>query len=129
MSVLPSAELRKSWDSSVYAFYSEDVTIGYEKGCRYHEFKCLGKHCKLKRPIRRFLDKGDAGSTGNLRKHVKKCWGGEALARADEAEHAEEVRRTIVAGILRDGTITAHFARKKGTVTYSHKPHTRAETR
>ncbi len=123
----PTEALRQSWDSSVYAFYSPDVTIGYDQGRRYHEFKCLGKNCKLKKPIRRFLDKGDAQSTGNLRKHAKKCWGEEAVARADEAEHAEEVRRTIVAGILRDGTITAHFARKKGVVTYSHRQ--RAEAR
>ncbi|TFK80651.1 hypothetical protein K466DRAFT_503539, partial [Polyporus arcularius HHB13444] len=122
-------ELQKGWTSSVYAFYSSDVTIGYEEGCRYHEFKCMGKSCKLKKPIRRFLDKDDVSSTGNLRKHAKKCWGEEAVALADQAEHAEEVRRTIVKGILRDGTITMHFARKKGQVTYSHRPHTKAETR
>lgn len=114
---------------SVYAFYSQDVTIGYEKGRRYHGFKCLAKHCKLKEPIKRFLDKGDHSSTGNLRKHAKKCWGLEAIEAADQAEHVEEVRRTIVAGLQHNGTLTAHFARKKGAVTYSHKPHTYAETR
>ncbi|RPD52240.1 hypothetical protein L226DRAFT_438013, partial [Lentinus tigrinus ALCF2SS1-7] len=74
-------------------------------------------------------DTKDAQSTGNLRKHARRCWGDDTIERADEADDADEVRLTIVKGLLRDGSITAHFARKKGVVTYSHRPHTKAETR
>lgn len=43
---------------------------------------------------------------------------------------ANKVRSKIIGSILRDGTITASFARKgKGKVTYSHCQHMRAETR
>ncbi|KAG1722400.1 uncharacterized protein EDB91DRAFT_1240224 [Suillus paluster] len=69
---------------------------------------CQAKRCKNK--VRRYLDKGDARSTGNMRKHVRSCWGDEVLKAADQAKDANE----------RKG---------KGKVTYSHHQHTRAETR
>jgi hypothetical protein len=41
---------------------------------------------------------------------------------------ADDVREGMAK--LVDGSITAHFERKgKGKVTYSHRPHTKAETR
>ncbi len=106
------------------------MLIGHEAGRRYHTFKCAAKSCKGRsREVRRFLDKKDAKSTSNLRKHAKKCWGEAVVENADDAEDAEEVRRTIIRVIKSDGSITAHFARKKGEVTYSHRPHTKAESR
>jgi hypothetical protein len=88
----------------------------------------MGKGCKIQ--IRRFLNKKDTRSTGNMQKHVGTCWGDEVLQTAYEAKNAEEVRTKIVPSILRNGSITASFERKgKGKVTYSHRQHTRTETK
>jgi hypothetical protein len=94
-------------------------------------FQCAAKACKHKsRGVRRFLDKGDAKSTGNMRKHAKKCWGDDVVASADKASSANEVRQTTIKGFLDPQSITAAFERKgKGKVTYSHKQHTKTESR
>jgi hypothetical protein len=82
------------------------------------------------RDVRRFLDKGDARSTSNMRKHAKKCWSEEVVASADKANNADEVRWTTVKGSLNPQSITAVFERKgKGKVTYSHRQHTKLEAR
>ena len=84
----------------------------------------------VKRVFAGSLIKKDARSTGNMRKHAKVCWGDEVLKAADDAKNAEEVRTKIVASVLRNGSITASFERKgKGRVTYSHRQHTKSETR
>ncbi|KAI0738567.1 hypothetical protein C8Q80DRAFT_1071694, partial [Daedaleopsis nitida] len=125
--------LQATWDAPVYTFYLPEVEIGHDRGRRYHAFTCARKGCKLvaeKKTLKRFLDTADKKSTGNLRKHARVCWGAEILETADKAADADEVRRSILPGHLRDGSITAHFARKKGSaVTYSHRQHTKAETR
>jgi hypothetical protein len=118
----------KQWNSPIYAFFDPTPKVVVIKGRRAHEFKCQAKSCKA--TVRRFLDKADAHSTGNMRKHVRSCWGADVLQAAGEAKNANEVRSKIVGSILRDGSITAAFERKgKGKVTYSHCQHTRAETR
>jgi hypothetical protein len=101
------------------------------EGRRCHAFQCLAKHCKQKtRSVRRYLDTGDAKSTGNLRKHAKKCWGDEVVASADKAKDAKEVRDTTIKGSLDPQSITAVFERKgKGKVTYSHRQHTKTESK
>ncbi|KAL1936981.1 hypothetical protein VTO73DRAFT_2438 [Trametes versicolor] len=119
--------LRADWTSPVYAFYKATPEIVYEKGRRAHVFACLAKGCKY--TCRRFLDTGDSSSTGNLRRHVRKCWGAQVLKDADKAESVAEVREKIVGGLQKDGVITYSFARKKGKVSYSHRTHTRSETR
>jgi hypothetical protein len=87
--------------------------------------------CKHKsRGVRRFLDKGDAKSMGNMQKHAKKCWGDDVVASADKANDANEVRRTTVKGSLDPQSITAAFERKgRDKVTYSHRQHTKSEAR
>ncbi|RDX40258.1 hypothetical protein OH76DRAFT_1366486, partial [Lentinus brumalis] len=76
--------LQAAWDAPTYAFFSTDVVIGHDNdGRRYHEFKCAAKPCKTQRPVRRYLDKGDAQSTSNLRKHAKRCWGEDTVELAD----------------------------------------------
>lgn len=118
----------KEWVSPVYAFFDPTPRITEVGGRRAHEFKCRAKGCKA--TIRRFLDKKDARSTGNMRKHVKSCWGEDTLNAADSAKDANEVRTKIVGGILKNGSIMASFERKgKGKVTYSHRQHTHGETR
>lgn len=123
-----TARLMKDWNSPVYAFFNPTPQITELDGRRAHNFKCQARNCKTK--VRRYLDKGDARSTGNMRKHVRSCWGDEVLKAADEAKDANEVRENIVGSFLRNGSITASFKCKgKGKVTYSHSQHTRAETR
>lgn len=93
-----------------------------------HEFKCGARGCKG--TVRRYLDTKDAGSTGNLRRHAKSCWGIDVVSAADDAKNADEVRMSIRPGLLRDGSITTAFKRKgKGKVTYSHRQHTHQETK
>jgi len=82
------------------------------------------------RGVRRYLDKGDAKSTSNMRKHTKKCWGPDIITSADKAANANKVCRTTVTGGLNPQLITTAFERKgKGKVTYSHRQHTKTETR
>jgi hypothetical protein len=50
--------------------------------------------------VRRYLDTGDAKSTGNMHKHAKKCWGAETVELANKAKNAAEVHVTAVKGIL-----------------------------
>jgi hypothetical protein len=97
-------------------------------GRRCHTFKCAGKSCKVK--IRRYLDTRDSGSTSNMRKHVKSCWGEDALKGADGVKDAKEARELVTKPFLRNGSITAAFERQgKGSVSYSHQQHTKTETR
>ena len=97
-------------------------------------FHCAADVCKMQHPfVRRYLDKAciDA-STSNMRVHAGCCFGEEALAAADKAKDADEVRRTahVNGGVLSSQSITVAFARKgKGKVTYSTRPHTEAEAR
>lgn len=123
--------LQKEWTAPIYAFFKEDPVIEYVKGRRCHTFVCGATHCKNKtRAVRRFLDTSDATSTGNLRKHARKCWTDEAVQAADKATNAESLRETTSRRNLNPQSITASLERKgKGTVTYSHRQHTKLETR
>ena len=123
--------LTKEWRAPIYAFFHPIPTIVYEDGRRAHAFHCAATQCKHQsRGVHRFLDKGDAKSTGNMRKHARKCWGNDVVLSADKAQNADEVRATTVSGILNPTSITAAFERKgKGKVTYSHRQHTRTESR
>ena len=117
--------MSKEWSSPVYPFF--EVEVIHRDGRRAHRFSCRGNHCSVK--IQRFLDTKDSRSTGNLRKHIKSCWGIDVMDAADDAKDTNEVRTKIVNGILRNGTITKAFKRKGKESTYSNRPHTPAETR
>jgi len=91
-----------------------------------HEFTCLQKHCHQK--IVRYLDTKDAQSTGNMRRHVKKCWGEGVLTAAESAKDANEACSRIIHGFLKTGKITEMFERK-AKATYSTIQHTKSETR
>ncbi|KAN0085982.1 hypothetical protein V8E55_007116, partial [Tylopilus felleus] len=120
--------LQKEWISLVYAFFEPMPRIVEIEGRRTHEFKCMACGCKA--TIRRFLDTKDARSTGNMRKHVRVCWGQEILDAADKAKDVSDVHGKIISTYLRNGSITTAFERKgKGKVTYSHRQHTQHETR
>jgi hypothetical protein len=82
------------------------------------------------RGVRRFLDTGDARSTGNLRKHARKCWGEDVVTAADNARNADEVRAKEIEATLNHESITTAFERSgKGKVTYLHRQHTKTESR
>ncbi|KIM50610.1 hypothetical protein SCLCIDRAFT_145040 [Scleroderma citrinum Foug A] len=63
-----TGQLKRDWNSPIYAFFSPSPTIEYVGGRCSHVFKCTTKGCG--KTVRRFLDKSDACSTGNLHKHV-----------------------------------------------------------
>ncbi|EIW62756.1 uncharacterized protein TRAVEDRAFT_113015, partial [Trametes versicolor FP-101664 SS1] len=119
--------LSTDWVANVYGFYHPVPEIAYVGARCSHLFHCKAKGCKY--VCCRFLDKGDASSTSNLRRHVRKCWGADILKAADKAANIAEVNEKIVGSLLKDGSITSTFKRKKGVVTYSHRTHTRTETR
>jgi hypothetical protein len=101
--------------------------IEYNSGQRCHVFRCTAKGCTQR--IRRFLDKGDAGSTSNLRKHALACWGEPAVKAVMDLANLKDARESVK-GIKETGSITAAFERKgKGKVSYSHRQHTKTETK
>jgi hypothetical protein len=83
------------------------------------------------RVVRRYLDTGDRSSTSNMRKHAKLCWGEGTVAAACNGGDATDARRGIQAAKQEtDGSITAVFERTgKGKVSYSHRQHTKTQTR
>lgn len=127
MSSHQSEKKVRDWNAPIYAFFEPMPRVIEIEGRPAHVFKCNAHGCKA--TIRRYMDTKDAGSTGNLRRHAKLCWGSEVVSAADDARNADEVRTKMCPG-LKDGSITAAFERKgKGKVTYSHHPHTRQETK
>ena len=114
------------WNSPIYAFFSPVPEIIYVKGHRAHVFRCLAKSCK--QSIRRFLDKSDAKSTGNMQQHVKNCWGEDVLKSIDGTKSIAATRDTVKS-YSANRSITSAFTRAgKGCMTYSHRQHTKAET-
>ena len=64
----------------------------------------------------------------NLRKHAKGCWGEETVASVCDGRNAAETREALKG--VKDGSIAAVFEwTGKGKVTYSHRQHTKTETR
>jgi hypothetical protein len=120
------------WTSPIYVFFGPTPRIEYINDRRAHVFECAAGRCKGKngKDVRRFLDKGDRKSTSNLRKHAKICWGADTVKMADETRDVDAAREVLSKTNLRDGSITAEFARiGKGKVTFSTRQHTKAESR
>src|SRR5260370_33386503 len=118
--------MKARWTTVVYAFYKHTPNIKSNDGRKMHEFTCLQKHCPQK--IVRYLDTKDAQSTGNMRQHVKKCWGEGVLTAAESTKDANEAHSRIIHGFLKTGKITEMFERK-AKATYSTIQHTKSETR
>lgn len=128
--------LSDDWVSPVYAFFHPVPDITYNaQGRRAHAFRCSATACRGKgkggdrRVVRRFLDTKDRKSTSNLKRHAIVCWGVETVRKALEAKvDIGSARKTL--GDMKDGSITAAFERKgRGKVRYSHRQHTKMETR
>ncbi|KAJ3833150.1 hypothetical protein F5878DRAFT_523045, partial [Lentinula raphanica] len=66
----------------VYAFFhaKPEVEFGKDNTGKYLVYQC--SNCGDK--IRQGMKGGDRGSTGNLREHVKRCWGEDALAAVND---------------------------------------------
>jgi hypothetical protein len=126
-----SERLLKEWDAPIYVFFKPSPTVEYINGRKAHVFECAAKSCKCKvRFVRRFLDTGDAKSTGNLRRHAKTCWGQETVTAADNTRDVATARSVLEQAKGLNGSITAMFRRAaKGKVTYSHRQHTSIEAR
>jgi hypothetical protein len=120
--------LAKRWASPIYAFYHPVPSIETVNDRRSHVFACAKKSCTY--CCRRYLDKTDNNSTGNLCKHVKTCWGPEVLTAAENAGSVDEARNKVVKALNQSGSITAVFeCTGKRKVMYSNQQHTRVETR
>ena len=129
--------MAKDWTSPIYGFFEARPAMETVDGRRCHEFRCTATNCKGRgakpRIVRRYLDKADKGSTSNMHKHAKNCWGEEIVSKALQTKSEltiNEVRRSLSNAKIQDGTITAMFERKgKESVTFSMKQHTYLETR
>ncbi|KAF9038032.1 hypothetical protein BJ165DRAFT_1416792 [Panaeolus papilionaceus] len=118
----------KDWTAPIYAFYHPIPVIGHENKRRYHEFQCYVKGCDKK--IQRYLDTKDATSSGNMRKHAKKCWGDEAVNTAGAARNVKAAREVLLKTKRKDGSLAAAFLAQGDTLlTYSHCQHTSQQTR
>jgi hypothetical protein len=126
--------LLEQWNTPIYAFFKPTPIIDHIGGRRAHIFECSAKICKGKgrngRHVRRYLNTADATSTSNLRRHAKICWSLETVAAADATHNVCTARAVLAKSILKDGSITAAFERVgKEKVTFSHRQHTRTESR
>ena len=76
----------------------------------------------------------DQKSTGNMHKHVRRCWGDALVDKANAAKSkdvsVDDIRAGLASAKLKDGSIMALFEWiGKGKPTYSARQHTYAETR
>jgi hypothetical protein len=109
------------------AFLRSAMCPAHHRHC--HAFECIAKSCKPKtRVVWRYLDKDNAKSTGNLRKHAKRCWGNKVVAAANKAKTARDVCDAIAKGFLDPQLITSAFKRsEKGKVSYSYRQFTKTK--
>ncbi|KAG6824325.1 hypothetical protein H0H92_007188, partial [Tricholoma furcatifolium] len=122
-------KMQKGWHTSVYALFKPDPKIIYDKsGRKSHVFACTAKGCRTK--VTRYLDTKDVQSTSNMRKHVRKCWGEDVLEATDSAKNKNIARKDVIEKYKKNGSITVAFKRKgNGNITYSHRQHTKTQTR
>ena len=125
--------LSKDWISPIYVFFKPVPTNEYIKERCVHIFECAAVNCLGKGNgwfVCRYLDTGDAKSTGNLHKHAKICWGEQVVAAAVKTRNVQSAREALAGLKSVDSSITAAFQRvTKSKVTYSHRQHTTAEAR
>src|ERR1700722_5783070 len=71
----------------------------------------------VKRKSVNILTQKDSNSTSNLRKHVKSCWGEDAVNAVEDAKDATEARKNVTGPLLANGSIMAVFEQKgKGNI-------------
>ncbi|TFY55495.1 hypothetical protein EVJ58_g8214 [Rhodofomes roseus] len=121
------ARMQRKWTAPVYAFFKPDIAIEYVDGRRLHAFRCANTGCK--HDVRRYLASKDARSTSNLRKHVRKCWGIEALEAADRMSTSSKAKDSIEKYRRTQNLKVAFGAASKKSFRYSTIQHTPTETR
>lgn len=86
------------WDAPVYGFFKPEPLRETVKGCPCLLFVYAAEHCRMPTHFcNRYTDMRVVDrSTGNMCKYVQKCFGDEALAAADKAKNADEVRKTTL---------------------------------
>ncbi|KAI6107638.1 hypothetical protein EDD16DRAFT_1488628 [Pisolithus croceorrhizus] len=122
---MESEQLKQEWSSPIYAFFAQEPTIEYVEGQHMHVFWCMAKGCK--KGVQWFLDKSDAQLTGNMHKHVRGCWGEDIFHQATQTKNAT-VAHEAVQNYVKNGSIKVTLD-CKGKVGYSHRQHTKIETR
>ena len=128
------AHLKQGWNAPAYAFFKSTPDIEYFNDRQAHVFTCLAKSCKGKGKfstnVNHFVNKGDASSTSNLQKHAKICWGEDVLVAADKTRDVSLACGIVAKSGLGNASITAMFDQAgKATVSYSHRQHTKTETK
>jgi hypothetical protein len=129
MDLHETERMSKHWTSPVYAFFEPIPAIEYVGGRCCHVFKCCSRGCKF--TARRYLDKSDKSSTGNLIWHVKACWREDAWNAAIACRDADDARKSVTLPLAQNGKISLVFERgkDKGKIAYSYVQHTREETK
>lgn len=61
-----------------------------------------------------YLDKGDTVSTGNMRWHIKKCWGAEAYNAAKQVSGSANATRDAITTYRRCPALKLNKDRQKG---------------
>ena len=92
-------------------------------GRRVHVFECIAEVCKARgkkaRQVNRYLDKADARSTSNLRKHAKVCWGSEVVEAADRTKNIEATRAVVAEIASRNSSMSPVLdSSGKGKLSY-----------
>ncbi|KAI6094754.1 hypothetical protein EDD16DRAFT_1474157 [Pisolithus croceorrhizus] len=77
--------------------------------------------------VRRYLDKSNAQSTGNMHNHVKACWGEDVLQKAFKTSGITAACKAVKS-YVKSGSIPAALD-CQGGVSYSHWQHMKLETR
>ena len=120
-------QLKREWNSPIYTFFSPSPAIEYVGGRHLHVFRCAAKGCG--KTVCRFLDKSNARSTGNLHKHVGKCWGEDVLHQVFEFGNVKAAHEAVKS-FTENRSITVAFEQKnKEQVQFSHRPHKKWQTR
>ena len=114
-------QLAKDWNAPIYVFFGPVPLIEYVSQQHSHLFQCAMKTCvNRSQGVWQFLDKKDAGSMSNMRKHAKKCWRADVVMVADKVKTADDVWEVTVEGVLNAQSITTAFGRTgKGKITYT----------
>ncbi|TFK97013.1 hypothetical protein BDV98DRAFT_514550, partial [Pterulicium gracile] len=112
----------------VYAFIKHPIPLHLDDQNRVVETLTCVHGCGF--PYPRNMDTSNAGSTGNLREHFKKCFNPVLIAQVNGMSKPAAARKKLVVPHLRDGQIANHFQVKDTTKkTYLANPMTKYENK
>ncbi|KAJ7744954.1 hypothetical protein DFH07DRAFT_749108 [Mycena maculata] len=88
-----SEHTKRSWSSTIYAFFTNDVEIEYRSGQLHHVFTCAARGCGHR--VTRNQTTLDRNSMKNLKKHTKKCWGADTVDAASDLGSLDKARELL----------------------------------